>query len=144
MDPLAIIKYAKWIGIGIVVLLIGLVIWNVQSTYAENDKLKLQVSQNQISIKNLTDDVKNQKDINAELVKRKEKIQIVEHEKIVYLTKIVKGDTVYVEATKKEAEDIKKNSPETLAKFYVNRYNTVLDCIMQTTEEKEDKCATPQ
>jgi hypothetical protein len=76
-------------------------------------------------------------------LKRKQEVEIVEKERIVYINKIVKGDTVYIETTKKEAEEIKNSNPELLANFYINRYNTILQCIADTTEGKEDKCATP-
>jgi cell division protein FtsB len=143
MNPLSILKYAKWIGIGLLVVGIGLVIWNIKSTYAENDQLKVTIKTKDASIDALKFSVKQQKEVNDELLKRKQEVEIVEKERIVYINKIVKGDTVYIETTKKEAEEIKNSNPELLANFYINRYNTILQCIADTTEGKEDKCATP-
>jgi hypothetical protein len=143
MFPLSILGYAKWIAIGLVVAAVGLVVWNIKSTYAENEKLKLTVQTHENSIKALKANVKEQENLNTELLKRKQEVDIVEKERIVYITKIVKGDTIYVENTKKEAEAIKKSNPDLLANFYVNRYNSILECISQTTDGKEDKCVTP-
>jgi hypothetical protein len=143
MFAFPILQYAKWIGIALVVAAIGLVIWNIKSTYAERDALQHEVKIHQASIETLKLNVLEQVQLNTELLKRKQEVDIVEKEKIVYITKIVKGDTVYVENTIKQAEDIKKTNPESLANFYVNRYNIILNCIAETTEGKEDKCATP-
>lgn len=141
MNPLFIIKYAKWIGIGLLITAIGLGIWSIKSTYTENGKLKQTIEIDKISISTLQADVQLQKDLNTALLARKQLVETVEKERIVYVDKIKKADTIYIEAIKKEAEDIKKNNPNELDKFYGTTYNSIIDCIAASTSLDDSKCS---
>lgn len=143
MNPIVVIQYLKYIGIAIVIAIIGYCIWDIQSTYKENDKLKSTIKTHESSIKALKDDVVLQKKLNSDLLKRKQEVELVEKERIVYVDRIKKGDTKYIEKSKKEAEDIKVKTPNELDKHYVTKYNSILECIEDTTKNKENKCDTP-
>lgn len=141
MNPLDIIKYAKYIGIGLLITAIGLGIWNIKSTYTQNETLKKSIELDKVSISTLQADVQLQKDLNTALLARKQLVETVEKERIVYVDKIKKADTIYIETIKKEAEDIKKNNPNELDKFYGTTYNSIIDCIASTTELDYTKCS---
>jgi cell division protein FtsB len=143
MNPLMIGTYLKWGGYALVAIVIGLAVWNVKSTYSENDSMRQTITQNESKIQTLQGDIKTQKDLNAEILKRKQAVEIVEKERIVYVDKIIKGDTVYVEKVKKEIEYIRVNAPETLDEYYYTEYNNILDCISDATKQKDTKCGTP-
>lgn len=142
MTPLQIITAIKFIGIAILLAVIGYFVWDVQHTYAQNKLYQTQIQTQAENIKTLNGEVNTQKDLNAKLTARQAEIQIVEKERIVYVDRIKKGDTVYIQNSKKEAEIIKKERPKELDKYYLDRYNMILMCIEDTTNNKDNKCDT--
>lgn len=140
MNPLAIVSYIKY-GIGILlVTAVGLVVWNIKSTYTENSQLKKSAEIANASIVTLHDDIKLQKDVNDALLLRKNQVDIVYKDRVIYTTNVKNADTSYIEKTKKEIETIKTKSPETLDQFYYLKYNVILTCIEQTTMNGDKLC----
>lgn len=143
MTPLQIITFIKYISIAIFIGIIGYGVWDIQHTYAKNKEYVKQIQTQTESINTLNGELTTQKDLNAKLLARKAEVEIVEKERIVYVDRIKKGDTVYVQTSKKEAEIIKQERPKELDKYYLDRYNTILICIEDTTKNKDNKCDTP-
>lgn len=138
MNPIT--SYIKY-GIGaILVTALGLVVWNIKSTYTENAQLKKSVEIANASIDTLQGDIKQQKDVNEALLLRKNQVDIVYKDRIIYTTNVKKADTIYIEKTKKEIEEIKATSLETLDQFYYLKYNDILNCIEQTTMNGDKLC----
>jgi hypothetical protein len=132
--------YLKW-GVYIVVFAaFAYVIWDVNSTYKERDKLKIVTETQAGNIKTLEDDVKTQKEITKEVEKRYEELKKVDKERIVYVDKVKKGDTKYIETVKKEIQYIRESQPEAIPSYYAEKYNQLLDCISEQKDEGELSC----
>lgn len=142
MNPLVIVPYLKYIGIAVLIGILGYFIWDIKSTYEERDKLTQTVATQNTSIKNLKDDVDTQKKLNAELLKRKEQLEAVELEFKKFVESNKKSNKKFIDNSKKELEEVRKKEPNKLDKYYVNKYNSILDCIKDTTANKETKCDT--
>lgn len=142
MNPLMITTYIKWGIYAIVGLLFSYVIWSINHTYSENRLLKQDAIIQEANVKTLKDDVEIEKQLNVSLQARVKEVQAVTKERIVYVDRVKKGDTIYVNSIKKEIEYIKQNAPETLDQYYISKYNSILDCIMNTTDTKDLLCAT--
>lgn len=142
MNPLAIIPYLKYIGIAVLIGILGYAVWDIKSTYAENEKLTQTVVIQNTSIKNLKDDVDTQKKLNVDLLKRKEQLELVELEYKKFVESNKKSNKKFIDNSKKELEEVRKKEPNKLDKYYVNKYNSILNCIRDTTANKETKCDT--
>lgn len=134
--------YIKYGAYAIVAIVIGLVAWNVKSTYSENVQLKSTVKLNDVSIATLQGDVKTEKDLNTALLLRKQQVDTIYKDRIVYVDKIKKGDTVYITQTEDAIAKAKQTTPDALDKAYYVRYNSILDCIQNVTNGKDDLCDT--
>lgn len=132
----------KYIGIAILIGILGYFVWDIKSTYEEREKLAQTVAAQQESIKNLKDDVQTQKSLNSELVKRTQQLEAVEAEYKSFVESNKKSNKKFIEKSKKEVEVVRKKDPNKIDKYYVNRYNSLLDCIKDTTANKETKCDT--
>ena len=142
MNLLAIIPYLKYIGIVIVIAILGYIVWDIKSTYDENDVLHQTVKTHKESIKVLKDDIQLQKNLNVSLEKRQKELIAVEEEFKKYIESNKKSNKKFINNSKKEIEEVRKNNPKELDKYYVNRYNLILECIEESTANKETKCDT--
>lgn len=142
MNPALVISCLKYTGIAILVAIAGYLVWDIKSTYEERDKLTQTVATQKESIKNLQDDVDTQKKLNTELIKRKEHLEAVELEFKKFVESNKKSNKKFIDNSKKELEEVRKKEPNKLDKYYVNKYNSILDCIKDTTANKETKCDT--
>ena len=142
MNPLMIVPYLKYVGIAILIVILGFFAWNIKSTYEERDKLAQTVVTQKESIQNLKDDVQTQKKLNSALVTRTQQLEAVEAEYKSFVESNKKSNKKFIEKSKKEIEVVRKKDPNKIDKYYVNRYNVLLDCIKDTTANKETKCDT--
>ena len=142
MNPLMIVPYLKYVGIAILIVILGFFAWNIKSTYEERDKLAQTVVTQKESIQNLKDDVQTQKKLNSALVTRTQQLEAVEAEYKSFVESNKKSNKKFIEKSKKEIEVVRKKDPNKIDKYYVNRYNVLLDCIKDTTANKESKCDT--
>lgn len=142
MNPLLAISFLKYIGIALVIAVIGYAVWDIKSTYSDKEKLTQTVVIQKESIKNLKDDVETQKKLNVDLIKRKEQLELVEVEYKKFVESNKKSNKKFIDNSKEELEEVRKKEPNKLDKYYVNKYNTILDCIRDTTANKETKCDT--
>lgn len=138
--PLDVLKYIKIIGYSAVLGLFAYLIWDVTSTYAQNKTLKLEVIAKEASIVTLQSDVKVQKDLNVALLARKQLVDTVYRDRIVYVDRVKKSDEVYIENTKSEIEKAKITTPNSLDQIYYSRYNGILKCIENVTDGKDELC----
>jgi hypothetical protein len=140
MNPALIIPTLKLIGVAILLGLVGYIVWDINSTYNERTKLEKISATQQASIEVLKDDIKLHKELNESLTKRKQELEIVEIEYKKFLESNKKSNKKFIDNSKKEIENIRKKDPNKLDKHYINKYNLILDCIRDTTVNKETKC----
>ena len=67
--------YLKLIGAGIVLVLFVFIYVSIKGAYTERDNLRVETKTQKQSIVNLKDDIKTQKELNTELVKRQDEIK---------------------------------------------------------------------
>ena len=53
MNPLSFIPYLKYIGIAVVIAILGYIVWDIKSTYKEVDELTLTVQTQKDSIEQM-------------------------------------------------------------------------------------------
>lgn len=141
-NPLLLIKYIKYIGIAILIGIIAYVVWDIKNTFNENIKLTQEVKTQKDSIAVLQDDIQLKVELNDKLLARIAEVEKVTKERVIYVDRIKKGDTIYIEKSKKEVEIIKQNNPNVLDKYYASKYNFILECLVDTTGGRDNKCDT--
>ena len=142
MKSLSLLSLLKYIGIAVVIAILGYIVWDIKSTYKEVDELTLTVQTQKDSIQALQDDVKLQKELNVSLEKRQKELVAVEEEYKKYVESNKKSSKKFIDNSKKQIEEVRKNNPKELDKSYIKRYNLILECIEESTANKETTCDT--
>ena len=124
----------------ITIIFLGLFAWKMNSIYNENIQLNKDIEVQTATISELNATLVFKSALVDEVQKRLamlESMNLLRDERVA--TEKDKSKQ-YLNNIKTEADNIKQKTPELLDEFYATKYNSILECIQDTSAGKESKC----